>query len=618
MDLIQRLIDLRQSGTGAVVSEAGITEMQSRMHVPDAIEDWVYDRISQWRDRGRLRPLLVMLSGNAGDGKSDLIERLVGRLGDTSDIAVVRDATHAEKPTDDQTALLIDFFAQFADDFEGGDPHLSLIAMNTGMALSFFKSALGGGYDAPLGTLEAVVKRELGLSPSDASPPWEYEVVNLDRRSVLSHNAQPALFTGMLDKLDPANPDGILFDEAKQCEGCCAREWCFVHTNVQALQVPAVRESLTDLLWLATLSGEVHLSPRNIWDFIYHITTGGAEFFEGTPSPCDRIIELSHLGPAAVADVHRRVVYNLLFEAPDTASMRGPVLEALANADPTRRVGRNGHAAESAAYNDPAEDADALAKAARVVGIGASGDESSAPDPCLNNLAVLLQEASGFESEMQALVAQGVLRRAALLGAPSSISSELADSDLAEFSGLLDDYRTWGPATEVPDAVYAYKDLLEEAIRKIFGARVGGNTYFRQDSFSPSTRFAAFSHVDLGEEVTPAPDEDVTRGPGWLDAVNYRPRYISVMIGKGEEQAWPIRGDFALYRLFNRVKAGYAASSVDLEAFFGLRFACERLGGSSPDTSELVIRDLTDGHLYRLREKTALGKKTLELTAEPG
>jgi hypothetical protein len=558
-----------------------------------------------------------MLSGNAGDGKSDLIERLVNRLDDTSDMSIIRDATHAERPSDDQTRLLVDFFAQFADGAASGQPHLSLIAMNTGMALSFFKSASVGEYSERFETLEQVVKRELGLASSDAAPAWECEVVNLDRRNVLPHNGDQALFTGMLDKLDPANPDGILHDEAQRCEGCCARDWCFVHTNVQTLQLPEVRKNLIDLLWLATLSGNVHLSPRNLWDFLYNVTTGGADFFEEEGTPCDRIVALSNDRPVGAAEVHRRLIYNLLFEAPAPSSVRGPVLEALALADPTRKVGRNGHAAESAAYNDPAADADALARTARAIGIATSGGESAPPDPCLDNLAVLLQEsATGPDPDMRALVARGVLRRATLFAAPSSISAELVDDDLVEFSELLDAYRTWRPETEVPEAIYKYKELLEDGIRKIFGAKLGGKTYFTQDSFSPSSRYVAFVEVDLGEAITPVPDQDVVRGRGWLGAVNYRPRAVAVTIGTHDEHGWPIRGDFALYRLLKRVQAGYAASSVDLEAFFGLRFACERLGSSRPDSTELAIRNLEDGRLYRLRERTTLGKKTLEMTAE--
>jgi DNA phosphorothioation-dependent restriction protein DptF len=248
MDMIQRLIDLRQSGTGAVVSEAGLTDMQRAMHVPDAIEGWIYDRVGAWRGAGRKRPLLVMLSGNAGDGKSDLIERLVNRLGDTADLSVIRDATHAEKPSDDQTALLAEFFAPFADDPGAGpEPRLSLIAMNTGMALSFFKTVRSAEYNESFETLESVAKRELGLAPSGATPDWDYEIINLDLRSVLPHDAKESLFTGMLDKLNPANADSILFEDASRCRNCCVQEWCFVHSNVLALQVPEVRTNLVEL-----------------------------------------------------------------------------------------------------------------------------------------------------------------------------------------------------------------------------------------------------------------------------------------------------------------------------------------------------------------------------------
>jgi hypothetical protein len=106
----------------------------------------------------------------------------------------------------------------------------------------------------------------------------------------------------------------------------------------------------------------------------------------------------------------------------------------------------------------------------------------------------------------------------------------------------------------------------------------------------------------------------VSRAPSWLDAINYRPRHISVRIGSNPELSWYVRADFALYRLFRRVQAGYSASSVDLETFFGLRFACERLGSARSGTSDLLVRDLQEGRLYHLRERTVLGKQTLQLT----
>lgn len=613
-DMIQRLLDLRQSATGAVVSEAGLTHLQQRMHIPDAIEDWICGRINEWREGGEGRPLLVMLSGNAGDGKSDLIERLVPRIGESDDITIIRDATHAERPTDDQTALLAEFFAPFADGF-ASEPRLCLIAMNTGMALSFFATVADGTYRASYKTLERVVKRELGLSGADVSPPWDYEIINLDLRNVLPHNRQVALFPQMLDKLDPANPDGLLFEEAAQCNSCCVREWCFVHTNVQALQVPQVRENLLARLWLASLTSGIHLSPRNMWDFLYQVTTGGAEFFADSTTPCEKIVGLSGGGDEAVHDVHRRLIYNLLFEAPEPGTVRGPVLSALAEADPIRRVGRSSHAAESAAFNDPAADADALALAGRELAIAATGDEAAEPDACLNNLALQLNKPTQFEVPFRQLISKGVLRRAALFGFPSNISEELTDTDLPEYLAILDAYRGWTSHGGVPEEIYEYKSLLEDAIARIFGARVSGDTYFRQDSFSPSSRYAVYSRVDLGEEINPVIDSHIARAPRWLDAVNYRPHHIAVRIAT-HDYGWPIRGDFSLYRLFKRVKSGYAASSVDLEAFFGLRFACERLGGTRADATELVVRDLESGAVYRVRERTVLSRKKLELVNE--
>jgi hypothetical protein len=74
--LVEVLAQLRQSGRDAVIAEGNVTAIQEQMHVADAIEEWVARRIAAWREAGRIVPLLIVLSGNAGDGKSDLVERL--------------------------------------------------------------------------------------------------------------------------------------------------------------------------------------------------------------------------------------------------------------------------------------------------------------------------------------------------------------------------------------------------------------------------------------------------------------------------------------------------------------------------------------------------------------
>jgi hypothetical protein len=616
VDLIERLLELRQSSSGAVVSEAGYSELQERMHVPDGIEDWIFERIETWRSEGSVRPLLVMLSGNAGDGKSDLISRLRRRLGDPEDVDVIADATHAETPSEDQMARLAAFFSPFADEADPPEnPSVALIAMNTGMALSFLQTTRDEDYGLRFALLERVIKRELGLSSEEAEPSWESEIINLDRRRLLPFDDQPALFYGMLDKLDPHDEDGILFEAGRPCETCSARHVCFVRTNVEMLRTEDVRQNLTDLLWAASLGGDVHLSPRSMWDFLYRVTTGGADFFEREESPCAAIEALAEDPIGSAPAIQARLLHNLLFEPPEDGSpSRGPIFDALAAADPIQRVGRNGHQAESAVFNDVAADANAMLEAARIVaGSEPDGGDDPVFDPCLEHLSTLLGERAAWDSESERMqLARGVARRAKVIGAPGSVAGELIDSELVDYSALLTAYGRWTEGSPAADEIRQFARDMVRAIQRIFGVAVGGNSYFRQDSFSPASRFPAYAPIDLADAIQPIRDDDISRGATWLGALNYRPRAVTVVVRAGGAQPWRIRADLALYRLFQRVLRGYAASSVDLESFFGLRFACERLGSSDPDAKEMMIRDVDGGRVYRIRERLELDAQVLE------
>ncbi len=65
--------------------------------------------------------------------------------------------------------------------------------------------------------------------------------------------------------------------------------------------------------------------------------------------------------------------------------------------------------------------------------------------------------------------------------------------------------------------------------------------------------------------------------------------------------------DLQLVNLLRRVAQGYSASSVDLETFFGLNYACERLGSSNPDSPEVIVKDLATSSVFRVQEKEELG-----------
>jgi hypothetical protein len=614
MSLIERLFQLRRSGSDAIVSEAEYTELQARMHVPDEIEDWVYEQISNWRDGGRETSLLVMLSGNAGDGKSDLIARLRKRLGDSSDLDIVADATHADTPAEDQIGRLIEFFRPFGDgESPPGERKAALIAMNTGMALSFLQQAEERGSEITFRALGAAIRAELGLSfEPGITVPWTFHIVNLDRRSVLPLHREPSLFDGMVERLNPDNENGLLWESGKRCEGCTARAACFVRTNIEMLRLEDVKARLSQALWAASLSGELHLTPRSLWDLLYQVTTGGAQFFSSADgqrfnSPCDAIEALAQDPVGSAPIIQQRLLYNLLYEAPD-ATERGSVLGALAETDPVLRLGKHGHALEGSTFNDPWSDQRAMQTAAEAVGETAAAD--GMPDPCLAALADALDRPEWDDAARYAF-ARGAVRRSKIVGIPGQVADELVDEDVEEFEALLSAYRGWTPGIAPPDEVKEFGRSLVTAINRIFGIELLGQSYFQQDSFSPSTSFPVFAQVDLQSAIEPVVDPDIARGPAWLDRLSYRPAAVVVEIRTGGETPWRIRAGLNLYRLVRRVLSGYSASSVDLEAFFGLRYACERLGSASLDSRDIMIRNTASGTLYRLHETTEFGELTL-------
>jgi hypothetical protein len=614
---------LRQSGRESVVAERSLTDMQRRMHVPDAIEDWVAQRITAWRRDGRRGPLLIVLSGNAGDGKSDLIERLRARADVVSDDTdVVADATHADSPSQSQAERLVEKLALFVN--EPLAPPVSarcvLIAMNVGMVIAFFDALSGGEQEGRFSRLGHVLRRRLGLTRDYAEPPehWDCEVVNLDHRNLLGRD-DDGLFAGMLRKLDPEEPKSLTYSAAEACRTCPARGSCWVRTNLNVLRLPAVRRALHELLWEATLGTDLHLSPRNAWDFLSQVTTGGMELptqvGNGQFLSCDWIREnlpasAQELNSTQLTLVHRRLIYHLIFESPSpTMPSRGPLLNALAAADPIRRGGKHAHLAESEVRATPKADSEQLSTLALQADEPADAGDRR-PDPLLDGLASLATDPIlWYEPDRQNAsdLALGVSRRARLTGLQNEIQAEVSDEDARQFLTLLHDYSTWHRGQKPPSLVRDFwLSALVGGVRNIFGVEVQGETYFRLDTLSPSTRFPAYVPVNLKQKLSIKPDPVSDYGAAWLDAVAYLPRTVTATIDTGGEEPWEVPVDLQLFRLLSKVNRGYSASSVDLETFFRLRYACERLGATDA-TGEIVFRALDSGKVSRLEREQQLG-----------
>ena len=615
--LVDALAQLRQAGVDAVVAEGGLTPAQQKMHVADRIEVWVADRIIEWRRNSARKPILIVLSGNAGDGKSQLIERLRSRheaIKDDTD--VVSDATHAETPSQSQAQRLVDKFALFADDENRPKPapRCVLVAINVGMVIAFF-AALSDEDRGRFTKLRGVLEYRLGLNPAPTEPPehWNCEVINLDHRNVLGDYTD-SFFEGMLAKLDPEDTESITYEAAQACTTCQVRTSCWVRTNLNLLRLPAVRLGLHQVLSEASLSTELHLTPRNLWDLLFEITTGGLvlppELANGQSLSCDWMRDNLPLPEDPYSKetfrlVHRRLLYHLLFERPHTSALTlSPLIVSLESVDPIRVSGKHTHLLEGEVRATPKADANNLSDLASEA---SELDESAVrqPDPLLNRLASVVTDPVVLDviGEPNAQdMALGVSRRARLTGYPEEIYAEVANTEFIEFVALLEEYRRWRSGAKTPQRVAQFwTDHLIAGVAKIFGVQVQGVTYFRLDTLSPATRFPAYVEVDLWDKITIIADSVVNGGAEWLSAVAYLPRSLTVVVDTGAAEPWEIPVDFRLFRLLRKVSMGYSASSVDLEAFFRLRYACERLGPT--DAKQIIFRALDDGQQWLLSRK---------------
>ncbi len=598
MDVIERIFALRRASEHAVVSEAGRTELQERLHVEDDIERWLIDRIQAATAGSARQSSLFVLSGNAGDGKSDLLARLEDRI-DLTSCEVIRDATQSDDPDQDQIERLASFFRPFADEAAEGKP-VHLIAMNTGMAISFFD---GVGRRPDLGTfttLNAVVSRELGLSRGAACdpPPWDFEVINLDRRDLLDEGF---LFR-MLDRLDPENADGLFHDAGERCVECANDHVCFVRTNLALLRDGQVRAGVRESLRAASLERGVHFSPRNLWDGLSWFIGGDPGFFGETSPSCAALATAAERPEAELlAGVHRRLLWHSLFaRADDPGRSRSLALDAMRSADPVPRASRNCHDEEALIYAGPRSEQERFRELA--------GTFCSGGDAVLAHLADRLGDPAVFQA-LRADLLLGVARRAAVLRSPAQTYRELEDEDLRDFSEILDAYAEWRSDGTADQLLIDFtRTTLRDGVASVFGVRVSNEIYFGLSAFAPTTSYPAYVKVNM-DRIVPVPDEDVDRDRDWLRALRYRPSKIVAEVRSAGEGASRFHVDLPLFRLLRRVAVGYSASSLDLEAFYALRFACERLGAAGADGGQMVLRETNTGFFYRAAAENIMGQE---------
>ena len=220
---------------------------------------------------GSLR--LVVITGNAGDGKTAFLQRLEARAQDQGATRTPRpDGNGAVLQLDGRTLVTnydgsqdegdkanADVLHDFLSPFEGDDPtawptdRTHLIAINEGRLVDFLETE-GERYPA----LRPLLERGAGQEPQQG-----VAVVNLNLRSVTAAAApdEPSIFASLVGRF--SNPDLWA-----ACSGCPVADRCYARHNAATFADPVVGphvvERLETLYRLTTLRGRLHVTLRDL------------------------------------------------------------------------------------------------------------------------------------------------------------------------------------------------------------------------------------------------------------------------------------------------------------------------------------------------------------------
>ncbi len=211
----------------------------------------------------RQAPTLVVLSGNAGDGKTAFLGGLLKDryrpganeyesvwIGDNEYLVVLDGSEDTETKTNDE--LLLHALAPFAGAGQVAAPSRgTLIAINKGRLLRFLEvNAQSFGY-----LWRAVTAAFLGWEDPEDSP---YLLIDLNDRSVLAPDPEHSLFGGVVAKLVEWS------GWTNECAKCLAQASCPVLHNVRLLEAPATRAQLWRVLAAVDLDDRVHVTARHL------------------------------------------------------------------------------------------------------------------------------------------------------------------------------------------------------------------------------------------------------------------------------------------------------------------------------------------------------------------
>ncbi|WP_428912082.1 protein kinase domain-containing protein [Niallia sp. Krafla_26] len=229
---------------------------------------------------------LVIITGNAGDGKTAFIQNLEYQLldkegkliedkdnGKVIDFRGIRLITNYDGSQDEGDKLNEDVLDEFFDAFAGENPfspqsgdrkEVRLIAINEGRLMEFLSS-----HDEKYRVLLQRIESYLRLRENEET---EFSLVNLNWRSVVARDElSPSILEKLIDKFsDP--------QITEQCGTCKSKEICPIYYNLTSLQDeavgPQIKENIRKVVETVHFRKKLHITMRDIRSSLSYILYG--------------------------------------------------------------------------------------------------------------------------------------------------------------------------------------------------------------------------------------------------------------------------------------------------------------------------------------------------------
>ena len=259
----------------------GLDPHQYSVYVPTLLDDRLIPDVLAGRHR------IVIITGNAGDGKTALLERLVARAQDEwaelgparsngADFSLAghRFHTNLDGSQDEGDRANDDVLSAFFTPFAGIDPttwpsrETRLIAINEGRLVDFLRA------HTRFGALRSAVEAASGGAGGSANG---VTVVNLNARSVVAGEPGESIFDALVREMTHER-------FWSGCAGCALADRCYALHNARTLAHPdagsRIVERLRTLYTVTHLRGRLHITVRDLRSALAYLLTSGRSCVE--------------------------------------------------------------------------------------------------------------------------------------------------------------------------------------------------------------------------------------------------------------------------------------------------------------------------------------------------